>query len=85
MTDHKTVRLVVLLLGFVTLALVAAIGLLAYQEKELPEGLLTLAGSGLGALSALLASTRGTPSGDGGGGLTVTNLSVDASSETPAP
>ena len=66
MTDHRTIQLVVALLGVATLGLIAILGLLAFQSKELPEALTTLAGSGLGALGTLLVSTRGTSSDSGG-------------------
>ena len=66
MTDHRTIQLVVALLGVATLGLIAILGLLAFQSKELPEALTTLAGSGLGALGTLLVSTRGTSSDSSG-------------------
>ena len=79
MTDHGTIRLVIGLVGLVTLTLVAILGLLAWQQKDLPEALTTLAGGGMGALSAFLVSTRGSsPGGDGG----TVSASVDVTAPT---
>lgn len=58
MTEARTVRLVVALLGAVALLLVGGLVGLALLERAIPEGLLTLAGGVIGALSALLVSTR---------------------------
>lgn len=74
MTDHKTVRLVILILGLTALALILVIGIGIYQEKELPDGVWTLAGGAVGALSSMLASTRGTTSSESG----TVSVSVDA-------
>ena len=77
MTDYKTVRLVIVLLGLTTLALVLIIGIGVHKEKDLPDGVWTLAGSGIGALGSLLASTRGSSSSDTG--------TVTASVDVTAP
>lgn len=82
MTDHKTIQLVVTLLGSATLGLIGILGLLAFQNKELPEALTTLAGSGLGALGTLLVSTRG--SSDHGAGTVTADVSVVAPADREA-
>ncbi len=61
MTDRQTVRLVVVVLGVVTLAGVGMIGLLAYQSKAIPDALLALTSAALGAVSGLLAKTSTEP------------------------
>jgi uncharacterized membrane protein len=60
-TDKTTIRLVVLLLGLITLLLVGGAIAMTCLDKNVPEALWTLAGGGLGAFTALLANTRSTP------------------------
>ena len=59
MTDHRTVRLVIGLVGAVAVLGACVVGVLAYQAKDIPEGLLALATTSLGALGSMLVSTRG--------------------------
>ncbi|MBK9181431.1 MAG: hypothetical protein IPM45_18115 [Acidimicrobiales bacterium] len=61
MTDTRTIRLVVLFLGVATLLGISAIASLAFTDHPVPESLTTLTGTTAGALGALLASTRSTP------------------------
>lgn len=57
MTDRLTVRLVVVVLGLVALAGLVLVGVLAYQDKEIPGELVGLASGGLSAVAALLVRT----------------------------
>lgn len=58
-TDTWTVRIVVLALAVIALAIVAGnVALQAADRGSLPESLNTLAATCVGALGALLASTR---------------------------
>ena len=60
-TDTWTVRLVVILLGCTALSIVIGSVVLALDgEAQLPDELLVLAGTAIGALGSLLASTRST-------------------------
>lgn len=58
MTDKTTIRFVVVFLGLITLLLIGgAIGMTCF-DKNVPEALWTLAGTGVGAFTSLLVSTR---------------------------
>jgi hypothetical protein len=62
-TDSRTVRLVVALLGGVSLGSLLIIGLLALADRDPGVALVTLLGStgttALGALASVLVSTKG--------------------------
>lgn len=58
MTSTRTVNLVVGFLGLTLIVLVGGIILLSWQEKPIDDALKTLAATNLGALGALLVSTR---------------------------
>lgn len=55
--DTNTVRIVVVLIGLIVLAIIAATTYLANYDKALPDALIALGGVGLGGLVGLLAST----------------------------
>ena len=57
MTDRATVRLVVAFLGIVALATVVGGVFLAAVSKQVPEALVAIGSSALGAVAALLART----------------------------
>jgi hypothetical protein len=57
-TPKNVVMAVVILIGVITLALVAGAVVLIVANKSVPETMWTLAGTGIGALAALLVSTR---------------------------
>lgn len=59
--DYWTVRAVVVALALVALATVVGTIVLATQGVDVPEALQLLGASAVGALAALLASTRTTP------------------------
>ena len=59
MTDHRTVRLVIGLVGAIAVTSGLFVSVLAYQAKDIPEGLLAIATTALGALTSMLVSTRG--------------------------
>lgn len=64
MTDRRTVLAVALGLVLIALAGVAGITLLAFTDHQAPEVLGNVTVGALGALAALLASTRSGPASD---------------------
>jgi hypothetical protein len=60
-TDRTTIRLVVIFLGLVALAGVGLVGVLAYQEKSVPDALIALSSGALSAVAALLVRTGSEP------------------------
>lgn len=75
MTDHKTIRLVITLVGAIALVGAVSIAVLAYQGKDIPEALLAVGTTALGALTSMLVSTRGASDADATG---TASVSVDA-------
>lgn len=61
MTDKRTIQLVVIVLGMVTLAGIFLAGVLAYQSKPIPDAVIALASTALGAVAGLLAKTSSEP------------------------
>lgn len=57
-SDRHTIQLVIGLIGFITSILVIGILALSLQSLNVPEGMMTLAASGIGALGGMLAVTR---------------------------
>lgn len=76
MTDNKTIRLVIALVGAIALIGSCAIGLLSWQEKDIPDALLAVATGALGSLTSMLVSTRGTS--DATAGTVTADVSVTA-------
>lgn len=58
MTNQRTITLVVAFLGAFGLLVVAGAIYLASTSKQVPDPLWTLAGTAIGALGSLLASTK---------------------------
>ena len=58
MTSYRTVQTVVVILGLITLALLAGAFALLMTDRAVPDPVWTLAGVGIGAFGSLLASTR---------------------------
>lgn len=61
MTDRLTVRLVVATLGLVALLTIAGGFWLAHDDKGIPDALIALGSSSVGAIAALLARTSSAP------------------------
>jgi hypothetical protein len=57
-TPRAVIMAVVVLIGAITLAIIVGAVLLILNNDTVPDSLWTLAGAGLGGLTALLASTR---------------------------
>lgn len=57
MTDRTTIRLVVGFLGFVAIATVAGGFYLTAIDKQIPDALIAIGSSSVGAVAALLART----------------------------
>lgn len=72
MTDRFTVRAVVVLLGLIAMLGLSLIGILALDDKGIPEALTAITSAAAGALGALLARTSVEQhiitNGDGQGG-----------------
>jgi hypothetical protein len=60
MTEGRTVRLVISLIGGALAVTVVSIAVLAYMGRTVPEALSSIGSTALGALGAMLASTRTT-------------------------
>jgi len=58
-THDKTIRAVIRYIGLIALLSAAIIGTLALQKKDVPEALLAVATTSLGALTSMLVSTSG--------------------------
>lgn len=66
MSEIRNISLVIIFLGLTTLAIVVGAILLALDEKSIPDALIGLGGTSLGALGAMLSRTSPTaPAGDG--------------------
>ena len=61
MTDKRTVLAVVVLLGLVALASLAGAVVLIAFDKAVPDGIWTTGSAAVGALAAVLATTRSIP------------------------
>lgn len=86
-TPKSVIQTVVIVLGLVTLALIAGAFLLIALDHTVPDPVWTLAGVGVGAFGSLLASTR---TNDGPAPVNVVNapndpVPVDAQPEPPSP
>lgn len=57
------VRLVIIFLGIATLIIIGGGVFLAAQEKGIPDALIGLGGTALGALGAMLSKTSAPPTG----------------------
>lgn len=61
MTEIRNISLVIIFLGLTTLAIVVGAILLALDEKSIPDALIGLGGTSLGALGAMLSKTSAGP------------------------
>lgn len=57
MTDRLTVRMVVVILGLVSLVALGLIGALALREQPVPDPLISLGSGAVGAVATLLVRT----------------------------
>lgn len=64
MTSSFTINAVVISLLLIVMTATVGCVILAFDGKAIPETLANVATTGLGALAALLASTRSTPPAD---------------------
>lgn len=63
MTEHRTIRQVIRFVGLIALLCAVAVAVLAYQSKDVPEALLAIGTTSLGALTAMLVKTSGSDDG----------------------
>lgn len=61
MSEIKNISLVIIFLGLTTLAIVVGAIVLALDEKSIPDALIGLGGTSLGALGAMLSKTSTGP------------------------
>ena len=63
MTEHRTIRQVIRYVGLIALITAVGILVLAWRKVEIPEALLAVATTSLGALTAMLVKTSGSDDG----------------------
>lgn len=73
--ERQTILVVVGAVGVFALAGIGSVAWLSFNHSAVPEGLLTLTGTALGALCSMLVRTSS--SGPGGTPVTVTNTPSD--------
>lgn len=61
MTELRNISLVIIFLGLTTLSIVVGAIFLALEEKTIPDALIGLGGTSLGALGAMLSKTSTGP------------------------
>lgn len=76
-SDKTVVHMVVGFIGLIALMLAAGLLVLNYQDKTIDPLMATLAGGAVGALTALLASTRGTAKTEEPAPVEVVNTPAD--------